>query len=326
MGREFFDLPVEDQQNSLTNFANELLKDYGIRDAKVSCINFEFNATFAVESESGVKYALRININSTRTVDNMKAEVEWVRHLNRTSGVHVPTPIATVKDDYIVSGQHAHSDQTLYAVMYSWLDGEEIGDEPTSQQLHEVGKAIATLHQESTDFTLSGNNALPTFNDFFWGTEDFLFSEKSVLSDADRALIQQAHDLIMQFTNDLYENSKVHIIHADMHGWNLMWDDGKLSVFDFDDCGYGVEAQDLAVTLYYLDTPEQDEALLNGYKSVRPLPTYSANAMKALLLQRRLLLLNYLFETKNQEHKEMLPAYLEKSLERVSTFLTDVRG
>jgi hypothetical protein len=48
--------------------------------------------------------------------------------------------------------------------------------------------------------------------------------------------------------------------------------------------------------------------------------------MKALLLHRRLLLLNYLYETKNQEEKELLPAYLEKSLERVSTFLTDVRG
>ena len=326
MGSEFFDLPAEDQQNSLTAFATELLKDYGIHGEKVSCINFEFNATFAVESESGAKYALRININSTRTVENMKGEIEWVRHLNRTSGIHTPTPIATVKDNYIVSALHADSGQTLYGVMYSWLEGEELGDEPTLSQLHEVGRAIATLHQESTDFALSADAALPTFNDFFWGTEDFLFSDKSVLSDTDRALIQQAHDLIMQFTNDLYQNSKVHIIHADMHGWNLMWNEDQLSVFDFDDCGYGVEAQDLAVTLYYLDTPEQDEALLNGYKSVRPLPTYSANAMKALLLQRRLLLLNYLFETKNQEHKEMLPAYLEKSLERVSTFLTDVRG
>ena len=326
MGSEFFDLPAEDQQNSLTAFATELLKDYGIHGAKVSCINFEFNATFAVESESGAKYALRININSTRTVENMKGEIEWVRHLNRTSGIHTPTPIATVKDNYIVSALHADSGQTLYGVMYSWLEGEELGDEPTLSQLHEVGRAMATLHQESTDFALSADAALPTFNDFFWGTEDFLFSDKSVLSDTDRALIQQAHDLIMQFTNDLYQNSKVHIIHADMHGWNLMWNEDQLSVFDFDDCGYGVEAQDLAVTLYYLDTPEQDEALLNGYKSVRPLPTYSANAMKALLLQRRLLLLNYLFETKNQEHKEMLPAYLEKSLERVSTFLTDVRG
>jgi Ser/Thr protein kinase RdoA (MazF antagonist) len=326
MGSEFFDLPTEDQQKSLTTFAVELLKDYGIYGAQVSCINFEFNATFSVETESGTKYALRININSTRTVENMKAEVEWVRHLNRTSGVHVPTPIATVKDDYIVSALHADSGQTLYGVMYSWLEGEELGDEPTSQQLHEVGRTIATLHQESSEFALSSGNSLPTFNDFFWGTEDFLFSEKSLLSDPDRALIQQAHDLIMKFTNELYENSKVHIIHADMHGWNLMWHEGQLSIFDFDDCGYGVEAQDLAVTLYYLDTPEQDEALLNGYKSVRPLPTYSANAMKALLLQRRLLLLNYLFETKNQEHKEILPAYLEKSLERVSTFLTDVRG
>jgi Ser/Thr protein kinase RdoA (MazF antagonist) len=118
----------------------------------------------------------------------------------------------------------------------------------------------------------------------------------------------------------------VHIIHADFHGWNLMWSEDQLSIFDFDDCGFGLEAQDLAVALYYLDTPEQDAALLAGYKSVRPLPAYSDHQMKALLLQRRLMLLNYLFETKNQEHKEMLPAYLEKSLERVSTFLTDVRG
>ena len=326
MSTAFFELPAEEQQLSLTAFAIELLKNYGIHDAKVSCINFEFNATFSVETDSGTKYAIRININSTRTVENMKGEIEWVRHLNRTSGIHTPTPIATLSDQYIISGFHNDSQQTLFAVMYSWLEGEELGDEPTLSQLHEVGRAIATLHQESADFALSAGAALPTFNNFFWGTEDFLFSKKSVLSDADRALIQQAHDLIMQFTNDLYGNSKVHIIHADMHGWNLMWNEGQLSVFDFDDCGYGVEAQDLAVTLYYLDTPEQDEAILNGYKSVRPLPTYSANAMKALLLQRRLLLLNYLFETKNQEHKEMLPAYLEKSLERVSTFLTDVRG
>jgi Ser/Thr protein kinase RdoA (MazF antagonist) len=326
MGREFFDLPVEDQQRSLTSFAEDLLATYGIYKAKVACIAYEFNATFSVETQSGVKYALRININSTRTIQNMLAEVEWVRQLNRTSGVHTPTPIANLTDQYIVSKLHADSGQTLYGVMYTWLDGEEIGDEPTMEQLHEVGKAIAYLHQESNDFALSTEVELPRFDDFFWGTQDYLFSDKSLLTTEERDLIQQAHDLIMQFTKDLYAKSPVHIIHADFHGWNLMWNEGKLSIFDFDDCGFGLEAQDLAVALYYLDTPEQDQALLNGYKSVKPLPDYSALAMKALLLQRRLMLLNYLFETKNQEHKEMLPAYLQKSIERVSTFLTDVRG
>ncbi len=326
MGIEFFVLPAEAQQSSLTLFAKELLKQYGITNAQVSCINFEFNATFSVETESGAKYALRININSSRTLENMKAEIEWVRHLNRTSGIHTPTPIATLKDDYIAFGFHPESEREFRGVMYSWLDGEVLGDEPTLSQLHEVGRSIAILHQESLDFALSTESSLPTFNDFFWSTEDYLFSDKSVLSDQDRNLIKEAHDLIMRYTNELYATSPVHIIHADFHGWNLMWNENQLSIFDFDDCGFGLEAQDLAVALYYLDTPEQEAALLAGYKSVKPLPAYSDHEMKALLLQRRLMLLNYLFETKNQEHKEMLPAYLEKSLERVSTFLTDVRG
>ena len=320
----FFDQDVKIQTDSLTAFAREILKKYGINDAEVECINFEFNATFSVSTQSGQKFALRLNINSTRVHSNILAETQWVRDLARIPSINVPAPIASLDDQFVVSALHDDSGQMIYGVMYSWLEGEEIGDEPTLDQLRTVGQAIALLHQNSSDFELRDGASLPTFNDFFWGTEDFLFSSKSRLSASDRSLIEKARDLIMQFTAELYASSAVHIIHADFHGWNLMWHEGQLSIFDFDDCGYGVEAQDIAVALYYLDTPEQDAALLDGYKSIRPLPTYSDNAMKALLLQRRLLLLNYLFETKNAEHKEMLPAYLEKTIERVSTFLTDV--
>ena len=63
MGSEFFELPTQEQEKSLAAFAHELLTNYGISNAKVSCINFGFNATFSVETETGVKYALRININ-----------------------------------------------------------------------------------------------------------------------------------------------------------------------------------------------------------------------------------------------------------------------
>ena len=324
MTENFFDTPVDAQTQSLAKFAHEILKKYGINNAEVECINFEFNATFAITTESAQRYALRLNINSTRVESNIVAEVQWVRHLARVQGINLPSPIATLDDQFIVSGFHEDSGQTLFGVMYSWLEGEELGDEPTLEQLHLVGSSIALMHQNSGEFSLSEKAELPTFDDFFWGTEDFLFSDKSTLLPAHREAIQKAHDLIMKYTKQLYADSPVHIIHADYHGWNLMWHEGQLSIFDFDDCGFGVEAQDLAVALYYLDTPEQDAALLDGYKSVRPLPKYSENAMKSLLLQRRLLLLNYLFETKNAEHKEMLPAYLQKSMERVSAFLTDV--
>jgi Ser/Thr protein kinase RdoA (MazF antagonist) len=324
MSNNFFDQDVKIQTDSLTVFAHEILKKYGIIDAEVVSINFEFNATFSVSTRSGQRYALRLNINSTRTVSNIQAETQWVRDLARIPSINVPTPIASLEDKYLVSAHHVDSGQTIYGVMYSWLEGEEIGDEPTMDQLHTVGRAMALLHENSSNFVLTDGAELPTFNDFFWGTEDYLFSSKSTLIPKDRQLIEQARDLIMMYTDELYATSAVHIIHADLHGWNLMWHEDQLSIFDFDDCGYGLEAQDIAVALYYLDTPEQDAALLDGYKSIRPLPVYSEKAMKALLLQRRLFLLSYLYETKNAEHKEMLPAYMEKTIERVSTFLTDV--
>jgi Ser/Thr protein kinase RdoA (MazF antagonist) len=305
-------------------FARGILKKYGISDAQVECINFEFNATFSVSTESGQKYALRLNINSTRTVSNILAETQWVRELARIPSVNVPTPIATLDDQFVVSALHEDSGQTICGVMYTWLEGEEIGDEPTLDQLRRVGQAIAHMHQNKSEFQLTDGAELPTFNDFFWGTEDFLFSVRSTLSPENKTLMKQAHDLIMQFTNELYATSPVRIIHADFHGWNLMWHEDQVFIFDFDDCGFGVEAQDIAVALYWLNTPTADSTLLEGYRSVRPLPAYSDKAMKALLLQRRLLLLNYLFETKNAEHKEMLPAYLKRSIELVSTFLTDV--
>jgi len=324
MSNNFFDQDVKIQTDSLTLFVHEILKKYGVSNAEVECINFEFNATFAVSTESGQKYALRLNINSTRVEANIRAETQWARELARIPSINVPTPIASLDDKYLVSAHHADSGQTIYGVMYSWLEGEEIGDDPTLNQLHTVGRAMALLHENSANFTLTDGAELPIFNDFFWGTEDFLFSSQSKVPPRDRELLKKAHDLIMKYIDELYATSAVHIIHADLHGWNLMWHEGQLSIFDFDDCGYGVVAQDIAVALYYLDTPEQDVALLGGYKSIRPLPVYSEKAMKALLLQRRLLLLNYLYETKNAEHKEMLPAYLEKTIERVSTFLTDV--
>ena len=320
----FFEQDVKVQTDSLTLFAKEILKKYGINDADVECINFEFNATFSVSTQSGQKFALRLNINSTRVLSNILAETQWVRELARIPSINVPAPIASLDDQFVVSALHDDSGQMIYGVMYSWLEGEEIGDEPTLDQLRTVGQAIALMHENNSDFELRDGAELPTFNDFFWGTEDYLFSSKSRLSASDRSLIENARDRIMQFTDDLYASSPVHVIHADFHGWNLMWNEEQLYIFDFDDCGFGVEAQDIAVALYYLDTPEQDVALLDGYNSIRPLPAYSENAMKALLLQRRLLLLNYLYETKNAEHKEMLPAYLEKTIERVSTFLTDV--
>ena len=326
MSSDFFISTSEKQIESFTKTAREMLVGYGLNDVEVKCINYEFNATFSVFTGPGDKYALRINVNSTRTLENMHGEIEFVNFIARVPGLKVPRPVANVKDSYISSNHHAESGKDVSGILYTWLEGEEIGDEPTHDQLISVGAAMATMHQSSRQFKPSEAAQLPIFSDWLWGTEDFLLSDKSLLTPEQFAAIKSAVEIIEADTRDLFAANPIQVIHGDLHSWNLMWHEGELFIFDFDDCGYGIPHQDLAVTLYYLDTPEQDAAVLEGYRSVCELPTYTKAQMDSLLLQRRLVLLNYLYETKNPEHKEMLPAYLEKSMERVGGFLTGVRG
>jgi Ser/Thr protein kinase RdoA (MazF antagonist) len=97
-----------------------------------------------------------------------------------------------------------------------------------------------------------------------------------------------------------------------------MWHEGELAIFDFDDSGLGLPIQDLMTAIYYLDTPEQDAALLAGYASIAQIPEHTPEQRAVLMLQRRLLLLNYLYETSNPEHLEMIPEYQAETFRRIS--------
>ncbi len=305
----------------LIEIAHTALGSYLLDVNEVSLINNEYNATFKVTAADSTNYALRININSPRSAENIRAEVAWVKFLENVDGILTPRPIANRSGKFVTTVTHAHSGRELNCILYSWLDGEEVGDEPTLEQLHALGQAMARMHASSKDFVLPSDAALPSFQDPFWETEDFLLSDKSKLDSGEKDLISAAFKKIISRTDALYSRENPQIIHADLHGWNMKWHNNQLSIFDFDDSGIGLPIQDIATALYYLDTPEQDEAMFNGYTSVRQLPPHTKADLEMLLIHRRLMLLNYLYETNNQEHQEMIPTYLEETLRRLRVFL-----
>jgi Ser/Thr protein kinase RdoA (MazF antagonist) len=293
-----------------------------IRDVRsIELINYEYNATFKVEDSDGVKFALRMNINSLRSKENLQAEIAFISHLASSSVVKTPAPVKTLKGEPSTSIRLDEADRDLHCVLYTWIDGEELGDEPTEEQLFALGAAMARMHLACKDFTLPHGAEAPRLDDFFWGSPNLLFSPASELEEQTQLKLKAGVDSILLIVAELYKSATPILIHADLHGWNLMWNEGALTVFDFDDCGLGLPIQDLATALYYLDTTEQDEALKSGYRSVAPLPEASERTLKALALHRRILLLNYIFETSNQEHREMRPAYLEETLKRVHAFI-----
>ena len=318
----FADLDTDAQIALLTVHAGEVLKSYDLGEiTEIESINHEYNSTFAVSCADGTRYALRININSQRSTANALAELEFINHLRLTTDLNFPSPIANKSGDLFTVVTNDLMGRALVSVLFSWLEGAELGEEPTDQQLFEVGAAMAKMHEASAGFELSEDAELPNLRDVMWLTGDLLTTEDSQLPPEDQALVRTALDKIDGVIAGLFERDSVRLIHADMHGWNLMWHEGALSVFDFDDCGIGLPIQDLYTALYYLDTEDQDAALKAGYASVRPIPEHSDYEAKALLLQRRIILLNYVFETSTPETREILPKYTVESMRRIKVFL-----
>ena len=318
----YANLDTNAQVDLLTAHAGEVLKHYELGEInEIESINHEYNSTFSVKCLDGSRYALRININSQRSKTNALAELEFINHLKANTNLNFASPIVNKTGDFFTVLANELMGKPILSVLFSWLEGEELGDEPTDEQLFALGAAMAKMHDSAAGFELSAGAELPNLRDVLWLTEDLLTTDLSQLSSEDQVLVRAALDQIDGVVDSLFARDSARVIHADLHGWNLMWHDGALSVFDFDDCGVGLPIQDLYTALYYLDTAEQDAALKAGYASVREIPQHSEFEAKALLLQRRIILLNYLFETSTPEHREILPKYTVETMRRINEFL-----
>jgi Ser/Thr protein kinase RdoA (MazF antagonist) len=246
MGINFISTPMEYQIDSLKKSALVALESYQISVKSIEIINYENNATFKVTATDETNYAFRISVNSPRSKANIEAEVAYVKFLNNSDLIKTARPISNKHGSDITTFFHQEIGRDLNSVMYSWLDGVDVGDDPTPTQLRALGVAMAHMHNLSVDFALPDNSQPPTFTDPFWGSPDLLRGEDSRLSDEHKKLVIDAFSEVTRRTNDLFEKNKAHVIHADLHGWNLKWNLDQLSIFDFDDCGIGLPIQDIA--------------------------------------------------------------------------------
>ncbi|MFM6967053.1 MAG: phosphotransferase enzyme family protein [Rhodoluna sp.] len=230
--RAFADMTSEEQIASLDGCLRRSMVQYDIGDYEAESIDHEFNSTFRIIAADGTKFALRININSNRTIENLNAEVHWISAIR---SVKVPKPMINVEGVAVSSGWHEATDRQLNAVLYTWLEGEEPGDDPTESQLYALGAAMAKLHIESADLALPLGAELPVYQDVLWGAEDFLTSPTSTLTDEEKQIVAGVFAEVAAVLMELGEGQRLQPIHADLHPWNAMWHEGEIAVFDFDD-------------------------------------------------------------------------------------------
>jgi Ser/Thr protein kinase RdoA (MazF antagonist) len=279
-----------------------------------------YNTTFGVDTSDGSRYALRLGTNSHSSRANVVAQQAWQRAIASETDVLVAAPLAAPDGAWFVDVGDVFGDSLLVTAA-AWLEGPDVG-EPDAVVSRELGRTMALLHEQSAAWAMPAGAEMPRFDAPLFGDEDLLASAIG-LSPGDRAVLDRSFEVAGRAFAAAHDGVPVQPLHADLHGGNLKWHDGRLAVFDFDDCGLGVPALDLAVSAFYLrgEDPSLERALREGYAEVRPLPDVDPAHLEAMVAARQLLLANSLLASTTAELRREAGRYLGVSVARLRHWL-----
>jgi Ser/Thr protein kinase RdoA (MazF antagonist) len=311
------------QITQLRPIALQVCQAFDVRVKTLTCINHGFNTTYAVVDQREQKYALRLNTHSLRDTPGLHAEVAWMQALATGGVVRVPQLCRTPQGQHVVEIAFPPLQKMLSATMTHWLPGRIVGARPSYQQLMALGRLTAQLHQQSVDWRPVKPATFPMLNRLLLNSDDHLAGLPASAMPAELyERLMQIRPRIDAVFDELNERSTTQPIHADLHPYNVMWHQGELTVFDFDDAGYGLAIQDIANTLYYVrDLAYADEAVLRGYEQVAPLPVGIAEHLESLLMARGIVLLNDLLVLTNPADVAFVPEFMRRITLRLRHFM-----
>jgi Ser/Thr protein kinase RdoA (MazF antagonist) len=267
--------PVTYSTLSAQTLATDILPDYGIGDA-VECKFYStgFNDTYRAKTAHGKTVYLRAYRLPWRSLADIEYELDVLNHLHR-QGVPAIRPLPR-KDGRFVHAVPA-PEGLRYVALFTEAPGKEIAyDKNPERVAFRYGQAVARIHNAVQDFT-SPHARFHIDLDHLIETplrniEPFLSHRAD-----DWAYLQQFAATLRQRILDLPASAlEQGFCHGDLQGYHAnVGQDGILTFFDFDCCGYGYRAYDLAVFRWCARLEEQEEVrwepYLRGYREIRPL-------------------------------------------------------
>jgi Ser/Thr protein kinase RdoA (MazF antagonist) len=277
--------------------------------ATTELVSLSENAVFRVDATDGARYALRIHRPGYNSLPELESELLWIEAL-RAEGISVPAPVRSADGRGYVPVSSPGWETPRQVGIVEWLDGVTLADlmsEASDENAHaqyfaELGRVIASLHEHTANWTPPSTFVRRVWDadglvgpDPLWGR----FWEVPELSAAQRTLLLRVRESIWQKLNDYGRDaSNFGLIHADLHDHNVLVAGDRLTAIDFDDAGFGWHQYDLAVALTVVrddaSFPAMQRALIEGYRTVRPLHADALRMLPLFLFVRRLVALGWL--------------------------------
>lgn len=257
------------------------------------------NDTYLVTTTTDEKFIYRVYRGDWRKeYSEITFELELLRYLSQR-GISVSLPIADIQGESIQTIDAPEGRR--FGVLFTFAEGNERGMD-NEEICNAFGKAVANIHLQSEGFT--SDNARQKFD------LDFLIDQSlNIIQDGmehrrdDFEIIREVGKMLHQaLLNNPINQLDWGICHGDLHGnTNVSFtEDLVMTHYDFDLCGYGWRAYDIAEFRLAREVrlghdPDQLERLWNafveGYRSVRALSEHDLMAVPIFVGIRQLWLM-----------------------------------
>lgn len=216
------------------------------------------------------KYIFRVYLNGKYYVDLPEAfqfELDLLDYL-QAQGIPVSYPIRTNNGELLGWTSTALGERAT--ALLSFAPGGEVSEDAfTVEQSVEVGKTTAAFHLAANDFSSSHDRYHLNLKYLVDEPLRLLKEDNSDRAQEFLASLPPIPDLVSAVKSLSTDKDEYGIIHGDLHPGNMHFQGNQVTLFDFDHCGYGWRAYDLAP---FSDAPSTlQKAFLQGYESLRPL-------------------------------------------------------
>jgi Ser/Thr protein kinase RdoA (MazF antagonist) len=226
------------------------------------------NDSYLVEAARG-RHVLRVYRAGWRTTDEIAYEAAVLEHLGR-KGVAVALPVRR-RDGEAVDWLPA-PEGSRAAMLFTHAPGREL--DGSAEDSRRYGRAAASIHAATDDFE-TGHARFALDLDHLLGEPLAAIRPFLRHRPADLDTIETLASLLRRRVAALADGMDRGFCHGDCHGDNAHIEGDTVTMFDFDCCGPGWRAYDIAVFRWRWGEDEAGEArwtaFLEGYRSRRPI-------------------------------------------------------
>ena len=302
---------ILDQAASIFGITPEDLKRLGAFESIV----YEFE-------RDGKSCILKLTHSLHRSMDAVRGELEWVDHLVACGVSCSPVILSErgrtvekidAEDSYFIVSGFEKAEGRL-CVKEDW----------TERMIHMWGRTLGRMHAATMSYQPS--DAAIRRHDWRQEVSHYvsrhLPSEQTVVIEKCRQLQQRLGELPTG-------QEAFGLVHSDLHHGNFFVDNGRMTVFDFDDCHYDWFVHDLAMPLFYVmrsaevdsdDTAFAESFLktfLSGYNEEHQLETRWFEILPLFLKVREMELYIIMYAEEALEENDWCRRFMEGRRQRI---------